>query len=180
MMLDYLLAVVGGILAWTFAEYALHHWVFHRLKFQTVGRREHLRHHSKSGYFTPTQLKLKLSMVAFTGVYAVMRFGVGFEQAELFTMTLGLSYAWYERVHNHHHTVAPSGPYGAWLRKHHFIHHFHDARCNHGVTTPIWDIVFGTYRTRSVVQVPRKFAMTWLMDERGSVKTRYADDYKIR
>ena len=46
---------------WSFVEYALHHWVFHRMKFQTIGRREHLTHHARSGYFTRFPLKVKVA-----------------------------------------------------------------------------------------------------------------------
>jgi sterol desaturase/sphingolipid hydroxylase (fatty acid hydroxylase superfamily) len=179
-MFDYLMAAFLGVFGWTFAEYALHHWVFHRLKIQTVGKKEHLRHHAKAGYFTSTQLKIKLGIVVFSLIYIVMEFVVGIAQAEVFTLTLAFSYGWYERVHNRHHTTAPKSRYGAWLRKHHFIHHFHDARVNHGVTTPIWDLVFRTYQNRAVVVVPRKFAMSWLLDGVGSVKSKYAGDYRLR
>lgn len=179
-MLDYIVAVLLGVFGWTFAEYALHHWVFHRLSIQTVGKKEHLKHHSKAGYFTSNRLKLTLGLVAFTLVYVAMKFGVGLAQAEVFTLTLALSYAWYERVHHNHHTKAPKSRYGAWLRKHHFIHHFHDARVNHGVTTPIWDLVFGTYKKRDVVVVPPKFAMDWLLDGTGKVQSTYVDDYRLR
>lgn len=179
-MFDYLTAALAGVFAWTFAEYALHHWVFHRLKIQTMGRQEHLTHHSKSGYFTPNHLKVKMSVIVFSVIYLVTNFVIDVAQAEIFTLTLALSYAWYERVHRNHHTQAPQSRYGAWLRKHHFIHHFHDARVNHGVTTPFWDMVFGTYRTRDSVKVPRKFAMDWLLDEAGEVKPAFAHDYQTR
>ena len=179
-MFEYIIAVFLGFFAWTFAEYALHHWVFHRLKIQTVGKKEHLKHHSKAGYFSSNRLKIKLAIAAFSLVYFVMKVVVGFAQAEIFTLTLALSYAWYERVHKHHHTTAPHSWYGAWLRKHHFIHHFHDARVNHGVTTPIWDILFGTYQSREVVIVPRKFVMNWLLDDEGLIKPKFADDYRLR
>jgi sterol desaturase/sphingolipid hydroxylase (fatty acid hydroxylase superfamily) len=179
-MLDYLSAALAGMFVWTFAEYALHHWVFHRLKLKTLGRQEHLTHHSQSGYFTPNHLKFKMSALGFTVVYLVTRLIIDVAQAEVFTLSLALSYAWYERVHRNHHTQAPKGWYGAWLRKHHFIHHFHDARVNHGVTTPFWDVVFGTYRSHDTVKVPRKFAMDWLLDEQGNVKAAYAHDYCTR
>ena len=112
--------------------------------------------------------------------YLVSKLVIDVGQAEVFKLSLALSYACYEWVHRHHHTHAPKSWYGAWLRKHHFIHHFHDARMNHGVTSPFWDVVFGTYRSQDRVKVPRKFAMDWLLDEQGNVKAAFADDYYTR
>jgi hypothetical protein len=51
---------------------------------------------------------------------------------------------------------------------------------NHGVTTPVWDLVFGTYeRVDGAVAVPRRLAMRWLCDEHGEVRPEYAGDYRL-
>jgi hypothetical protein len=48
------------------------------------------------------------------------------------------------------------------------------------VTTPIWDLVFGTYRKPAKIKVPSKLAMAWLLDEEGDLKTSFGRDYHLR
>jgi 4-hydroxysphinganine ceramide fatty acyl 2-hydroxylase len=65
------------------------------------------------------------------------------------------------------------------VRRHHFHHHFGHPTANHGVTSPIWDMVFGTYeRVDGPLRVPRRLAMVWLVDD-GQVRPEYADDYAL-
>jgi sterol desaturase/sphingolipid hydroxylase (fatty acid hydroxylase superfamily) len=42
------------------------------------------------------------------------------------------------------HHVKPRTDAGAKLRKHHYLHHFKTPEARYGVSTPIWDLVFGT------------------------------------
>jgi len=89
-------------------------------------------------------------------------------------------YVTYEVLHYRSHTRPPRGRYGRWLRKHHFYHHFGNPKHNHGVTSPIWDIVFRTHARPDKVRVPRRLAMMWLTDpDTGEVAEAYADDYVL-
>ena len=84
----------------------------------------------------------------------------------VFGVELGLSvplgiaagYLFYEVLHRRIHVAAPFGRYGRWARVHHLAHHFGRADANHGVTSPLWDWVFGTRAPRATVKVPRKHA----------------------
>lgn len=51
---------------------------------------------------------------------------------------------------------------------------------NHGVTNPVWDRIFGTYRDPGVVTVPRRMAPTWLLDEHGEVRPEFARHYRVK
>jgi sterol desaturase/sphingolipid hydroxylase (fatty acid hydroxylase superfamily) len=56
-----------------------------------------------------------------------------------------------------------------------------DARYNHGVTSPLWDLVFGTYRQAGTITVPRKFRMRWLVDaETGCIRHKFRDDFQLK
>ena len=173
-------AIIGGAFLWSFMEYALHHWVFHRLRIKTVGRREHLKHHSVSGYFSPRKLKVQLAVIGMVCVYSLAHFVFQYTHALWFTISFGVAYAYYEKVHYWHHARGPQTRYGACNTKHHFFHHFENARVNHGVTSPLWDWVFGTYRTGERIRVPKKFVMSWLVDEHGLVRERFKADYTIK
>ena len=68
-----------------------------------------------------------------------------------------------------------------YLRRHHFHHHFVDGRKNHGVTTPIWDFVFGTYEQPTKIRVPAKLCMPWLRDPAtGGIRAEHAATYELR
>ncbi len=81
-------------------------------------------------------------------------------------------------LHRREHTHAGFGWYGRWSRRHHFAHHYSDARFNHGVTTPLWDLVFRTYRPVHTIRVPAKFVMPWLKDPAtGQVRPEFAQTF---
>ncbi|MCP4006748.1 MAG: hypothetical protein GY725_21420 [bacterium] len=96
-----------------------------------------------------------------------------------FTAGLIGMYLLYEVLHRRAHTHPPRGGYGRWLRKSHFAHHFGNPRRAHGVTTPIWDVVFGTLLPVDRVPVPRRMAMLWLVDEAGQLRESFAADYTL-
>ena len=50
---------------------------------------------------------------------------------------------------------------------------------NHGVTSPLWDRVFGTLEVPDVIRVPRRHAMAWLTDAGGTVLPEYAARYVL-
>lgn len=90
-------------------------------------------------------------------------------------------YVAYEVVHRRAHTHAPRGPYSRWVRRNHFTHHFLTPRTNHGVTSPLWDRVFGTHEPLGVVRVPARHAMPWLLDPAtGEVRAELAADYRLQ
>lgn len=170
---------LAGALGWTLCEYLLHNFHGHRARGKNAFSREHLTHHARSGYFTPLPIKLR------TAVPVLLGFGVA--TTALAGLRHGLPLAlgfvggavFYEILHYRLHVAAPIGAYGRWARRHHFFHHFGDARLNHGVTTPLWDLVFRTYARPGQIAVPDRFAMRWLIDGRGAVRAEHAPDYRV-
>jgi len=64
------------------------------------------------------------------------------------------------------------------------LHHlFQNPKVNHGVTTPLWDIVFRTREVPETIRVPRRHvhAFAWLVEdaERLEVKPAYRDRYSL-
>ncbi len=97
-----------------------------------------------------------------------------------FVVAFAGAYLGYEAMHRREHTHPGSGSFGRFLRRHHFYHHFSDPAFNHGVTSPLWDWVFGTLRPVGVVRVPPKLAMHWLVDpETSEVRPEYAEHYQL-
>jgi sterol desaturase/sphingolipid hydroxylase (fatty acid hydroxylase superfamily) len=172
-------ALIGGAVSWSFAEYALHNWLGHLGRGRNDFSREHLAHHSQPTYFTSLTKKVTTGamVLSILAVGAVALFGPIYGLVAV--ASFGASYTMYEVLHRRIHTHPPTGPYSRFVRKHHYAHHFCDPSQNHGVTSPMWDIVFGTYTPAGRIPVVARHAMDWLCDEAGVVHPELAADYEI-
>lgn len=175
------LAAAAGAFTWTFLEYLIHRFMGHDRRYRrTPFGKEHLRHHIEGDYFAPTEKKLVVAaaVAAVLAGPAILLLGVGLGTAYV-TGLVGF-YLAYEVLHRRIHTHPGIGPYGRWIRRHHFHHHLVDARSNHGVTTPIWDLVFGSYRRAERIVVPPRLCMVWLLDPAtGAVRPEHAASYAL-
>lgn len=176
-MTSSLLAFLAGVLAWTLLEYLLHRFVFHGASAGRIGAREHRRHHALGDYFAPWTHKAAAALVALAVVLPASMLLAGVAAGACGTLGFISMYLLYEILHRRAHVRPPGGYYGRWRRKNHFAHHFVDPRRAHGVTTPLWDWVFGTRLRVERVRVPRRMAMPWLLDAEGEILPAYASDY---
>ncbi|MFO0758773.1 MAG: sterol desaturase family protein [Byssovorax sp.] len=171
-----------GAFTWTLLEYCIHRWAGHDRRFRkNVFAKEHIRHHIEGNYFAPTWKKA-LFTLALTAVLApIFAFLLGPAHGLSYVGGLIAFYTCYEVLHRLEHVHAGFGPYGRWARRHHFYHHFVNAKMNHGVTTPIWDLVFGTYRrVDEVISVPAKLSMPWLRDpQTGKARPEHEGSFVI-
>ena len=168
-----------GCFAWTFIEYGMHHWNGHLMKGRTHFSREHLKHHSQQNYFSPVWKKIVVA-VSVTGTIVIATHPwIGLNHGLALSGGISVGYGIYEFFHWSCHAQAPTTAYGRWIRRHHFAHHFSNPRYNHGVTTPIWDMIFGTYKKPGQIRVPRRRAMTWLLNDDGDLKSEYRRDYRL-
>lgn len=160
-----------GVLSWTLAEYAIHRAFGHRKGARNAFSQEHLKHHATVTYFAPTWKKAIVALAVFALAYlaAGAAFAVGF----------AAMYVAYEIVHRRLHTCAPLNRYGRWARRHHLHHHFSRPRLNHGVTTPLWDWVFGTLEVPEIVHVPRRNALPWMLDLSGELMPQLGEEYVL-
>jgi sterol desaturase/sphingolipid hydroxylase (fatty acid hydroxylase superfamily) len=176
------LAIACGVLTWTLLEYLIHRWMGHDRRFRkSPFGVEHIRHHVEGNYFAPSWKKVIAAVVTavVVGIPGVLL--VGASTGLAYVGGLVAFYALYEWLHRREHTHAGIGPYGRFVRRHHFHHHFVDGRANHGVTTPLWDLVFGTYQHPTQIRVPRKLCMAWLLDpSTGDVRAAHSRTYQLR
>lgn len=175
------IAFALGVATWSILEYALHRFLGHdRRTMPNFFSVEHTRHHIEGDYFAPTWKK-GLAAVAITGLdFVLLRLFVAEALAVACTTGFVGMYVTYEVLHRRAHTHAGIGAYGRFLRRHHFHHHFANPRSNHGVTSPVWDLVFGTYEPVTEVRVPANLAMRWLVDpSTGKVWERFAAQYRV-
>ena len=137
-----------GLLVWTLAEYLIHRYGFHHVPGLKAA---HLAHHAD-----PTGLHGSPTVVSVL-VFAVLALAplwylIGLSSAAAGTAGLMLGYLAYVGVHYAVHNLASLGP--GWIRpqvrglvRAHAVHH-HQSRFNFGVTTTLWDRVFGTLHRR--------------------------------
>lgn len=180
-----LTCILIGILAWTFIEYVFHRWLGHDRRFTKKNGfgREHVLHHADGNHFAPVWKKL-VFVAGLAGLMlplAVLALGLG-QGLVLGTTVLG-AYVVYEQIHRRMHVTSGRGRYARMLRRHHFFHHFHDPKTNFGVSSPLWDMLLGTWTpTRGMgrIVVPRKRIMPWLVTRDGAIDARFAGDYELR
>jgi len=179
MIIPLILFIVGAIF-WTFLEYALHRGLGHNPKLKNPFTVEHMMHHKEVNYFAPAAKKALGAVVVVGMITLLLGAVIGWFNGLSFAIGLTAMYLLYEWVHSYLHTHAPMNAYGALLRRHHFYHHFNDPDMNHGVTTPFWDMVFGTYvKIEEQIAIPKRSNLDWLLDEEGNLLPEYQEAYKL-
>lgn len=132
--------VIGGTVAWTLVEYAVHRFVLHGLE---PFRAWHTKHHER-----PTALISAPTLLSAT-LIGLLVFLPGFLAAGAWrsaALTLGLTagYLGYALLHHATHHWRPRS---AWLKRrkrwHALHHHAVGAGC-YGVSCACWDRVFGS------------------------------------
>ena len=127
-----------GLLLFSFAEYAMHRWLFHGPT--QVFQQGHLTHHQQPlGYDSLPFFLTPLTILALAGLLDRAAPATAF----LFAGSFAAGYAAYGLSHWVIHNMRFRNSLARrWAADHH-IHHFH-ADKNFGVTTPLWDIVLRT------------------------------------
>lgn len=144
----------GGVLLWTLCEYFLHRYLFHYEARSEFGKRQMKLIHGIHHQF-PNDTDRLVIPPAVGGVVAIGFFG-------LYTLTLGLftglpvfagfitGYMAYDWVHYSTHHRKPLTFIGRAQRRRHLLHHYKYPDACYGVSTGLWDVVFGTTVARAV------------------------------
>lgn len=174
----YAIAFILGALGWTFVEYWLHRQLGHVGGAKNPFTVEHLAHHKDPAYFAP--LHKKIIATALVGISTASLLFFFFQVPGLMAAAGFVAmYVTYEIIHRRLHTHRGRTAYGRWARRHHLYHHFRRPKLNHGVTTPIWDFVFRTLEVPDIVKVPRRNALTWMIDENEELPPPLHGDYEL-
>lgn len=158
-----IISFFSGVALWTFAEYMLHRFLGHEHKGKNFFKDEHSLHHQRVHYFAPVYKKIAAALTVAALLTVTLSLIIAWQIAVAFVLGLIGMYGLYEATHSRFHKRGPVAKPFIILRKHHFYHHFHQPKLNHGVTTRFWDRVFGTFHRVETVKVPRKMTMDWLM-----------------
>jgi sterol desaturase/sphingolipid hydroxylase (fatty acid hydroxylase superfamily) len=142
---------LGGLLAWTFTEYAIHRWVFHYHPTSALGKRISFLTHGVHHDYPRDSTRLVMPPAVSIPLAAL--FGLGFfwafgERAAGVFAGFLLGYVTYDTIHFATHHWPMKGPVGRFLKEYHLKHHYLDDNRSFGVSSPLWDYVFGTVARR--------------------------------
>jgi sterol desaturase/sphingolipid hydroxylase (fatty acid hydroxylase superfamily) len=145
-------AFLVGLFVWTLAEYTLHRFLFHfrprapwqeRISFLIHGV-HHAQPMEKTRLVMPPVVSVPMALLFYGLFYLVLSvlLGVYLWVAPLFSGFIA-GYLMYDMLHYSIHHLRL--PVRAWqfLRQHHIRHHA-QPNMRFGVSSPLWDIVFGT------------------------------------
>ena len=144
----WLLALVAlGAFGWTLLEYLLHR-IVHTGQGTAIGNvmaRLHQGHHRNAAYEAKITTPLYGSLPIVIVLFGLLRLIGGGWEVSLMIMTGIISgYLTYEAVHFRIHCSLKRGRATAFRSAAHVFHHHHNQAQCFGVTTPLWDRVFGT------------------------------------
>lgn len=147
-------AFLVGLFVWTFSEYILHRFVFHYKARNAWQERAtfifHGIHHAqpqdKTRLVMPPVLSIPMALLFFGLFYLVL--AIGFKAplwvAPMFAAFM-IGYLVYDLTHYATHHFAMRTGILKWLKRYHMQHHYKTPDQRFGVSSPLWDFIFGTY-----------------------------------
>ncbi len=140
-----------GVLSWTAIEYGLHRFAFHYNPRSALGKKlvyeAHLSHHenprARSGILSTIALSAPVATAYFLLAWVVT--GSSLAATYLF-IGLAAGYLCYKWLHFQAHHRRPRLRVLRYLRTYHLLHHYKTPEVRFGVTSPLFDLLLGTFR----------------------------------
>ncbi|ROL57745.1 fatty acid hydroxylase [Bacteroidetes/Chlorobi group bacterium Naka2016] len=137
-----------GIVSWTFVEYLLHRFVFHYQPKTKFGERLHFIFHGIHHSYPRDPLRLVMP----PSVSIPLAFLFYFLFEWIFPNNWNLpfyagfvvGYLVYDTTHYAIHHFPIKNKFFLKIKSHHMKHHYSDENTRFGVSSPLWDYVFGT------------------------------------
>ncbi len=140
--------ILLGIIIWSFAEYALHRFIFHYQPHSKLGERIHFVFHGVHHDYPNDSRRLvmppSVSVPLAVLFYFLFKFILGMELVAPFFIGFLIGYLFYDMTHYAVHHFRIHNRFWLALKKHHMKHHFQDATKGFGVSSPTWDKIIGT------------------------------------
>lgn len=136
-----------GCLSWTLVEYYFHRFVLHSQDSIKDGYiRAHLMHHAFPNLKNKVALGWAFLSFRVWIIALVLRFVLSDLAVGMWYLGFMLTICAYDSIHYYCHFGGETSI--KWLKRlriNHLKHHYRDQQTNFGVTTNLWDKVFGTY-----------------------------------
>ncbi len=146
--LGFTLSIIGGLLFWTLTEYVLHRFVFHFMPSSEWGKKLHFIFHGVHHDYPNDALRLvmppSVSIPLATMFYFLFYTFIPATYLNSFFAAFLTGYLCYDMFHYAFHHGNFNNPILKKLKQHHMMHHYTDADKGYGVTSILWDIVFGS------------------------------------
>ena len=138
----------GALLFWTFFEYVMHRFVFHMVsenpRLKKLAYMIHGNHHEyprdRQRLFMPPVPSILLAASIFGIMYRFMQ-----NIAYMFFPGFLFGYLIYGSIHYAIHAWNPPFPFMKPLWRNHHLHHYKSEEKGFGVSTSLWDRMFGTF-----------------------------------
>ncbi|MFT6996948.1 MAG: sterol desaturase/sphingolipid hydroxylase (fatty acid hydroxylase superfamily) [Cryomorphaceae bacterium] len=136
-----------GAISWTWVEYIMHKHVFHMLPNLKVKKRIQYLFHGVHHEFPRDKTRLAMppaaAVMILTALFLIFRVTIG---TYVFTFLPGfiVGYSLYLLMHFSIHSFKPPKNMLGTLWINHSIHHYKDDTIAFGVSTTLWDVVYGT------------------------------------
>jgi len=140
---------IFGIFIWGFIEYTFHRFLFHIETSSKIGNFYHLFAHGLHHLspLDPTRLTFPPIFSVVIGIvfYKFFQsFNDIFPTIQAIYSGAALGYMLYDACHYYFHHGTLKIGYLQWMKTRHLLHHYKDTSKNFGVTSPFFDILFGT------------------------------------
>ena len=137
-------AVVIGFLSWGLLEYTLHRFVLHGRS--SIARQGHVQHHADPTALISTPMFMLLALFVVT--WLLVGLVAPADVAAFYICGLYTCYNYFVVVHHLQHHRPQDLARVAYVEQLERMHHMHHERqsVNFGISTTVWDRVFGTYR----------------------------------
>jgi sterol desaturase/sphingolipid hydroxylase (fatty acid hydroxylase superfamily) len=138
-----------GILMWTLLEYVVHRYVFHYEPKTRIGKTLHFIIHGVHHDYPNDASRLVMPPIISVPMAVLFYFIFTFafrSFAPPISAGFAFGYVCYDTIHFATHHFAMKSRVGLWLKHYHLRHHYKDDETGYGVSSPLWDYVFGTTR----------------------------------
>lgn len=144
---------LAGLFVWTLTEYVVHRFVFHYEPRSEPMKRFfflfHGVHHAQPQCKTRLVMPPAVSIPGAIVVYILFSLllsgllGAPHWVAPVFSGFV-MGYLVYDMIHYATHHLPMPGRVMKYLKRYHMMHHFKTPEKRYGVSSPLWDFVFGT------------------------------------
>jgi sterol desaturase/sphingolipid hydroxylase (fatty acid hydroxylase superfamily) len=144
---------LAGLFLWTLAEYVGHRFVFHYeprtprqewIVFMFHGI-HHLQPQCKTRLVMPPAVSVPMAILFYMAFYLILGVALGAPHwiAPMYAGFI-LGYLSYDMIHYATHHFPMRWGILKYLKRYHMLHHYRTPDQRYGVSSPLWDVVFGT------------------------------------
>jgi sterol desaturase/sphingolipid hydroxylase (fatty acid hydroxylase superfamily) len=147
------LFAIAGLFTWTLTEYLLHRILFHFPARSRLGKWLvfvfHGNHHDDPKDKTRLVMPPAGAIPIMAVLYSLFLMVLPAPWLDPFTAFFICGYLIYDYIHYGTHHFPMRNPVAKFLKHYHLKHHFSGQGGRFGVSSPLWDIVFGTRPTEN-------------------------------